>query len=53
MRPATLLIAVGWFDLSPDDATQVDVTTRRDVAGDQPDLVAKQILTVLEKAKSS
>jgi hypothetical protein len=52
-RPAVVLVAVGWSDPRPDDATQVVVTTGHDVAGDQPDVVVREILTVLEKAKAS
>ena len=42
----------GWFDLSPDHAKQVVVTTGHDIASDQPDLVIEEIRAVLAAARA-
>lgn len=43
----------GWFDLSPDNATQVVVTSGHNIAANEPELVIEQILAVLETARAS
>jgi pimeloyl-ACP methyl ester carboxylesterase len=41
----------GWFVLSPDKATQIVVRSGHGIASDQPELVIKQILAVLDAAR--
>ncbi len=41
----------GWFELSPDSAKQVVVTTGHDVPSNEPDVVIDEILAVLEAAR--
>ncbi len=43
----------GWFELSPDNATQVVVTSGHGIAQNEPRLVVDQILKVLEVARGA
>lgn len=42
----------GWFELAPENAEQVVVTSGHDIPGNEPRLVVEQILTVLEAARA-
>ncbi len=42
----------GWFDLSPEQAKQVVVTSGHDIATNEPDLVIEQIRAVLAAARA-
>jgi alpha/beta hydrolase fold len=42
----------GWFELNPDGATQVIVTTGHNVPGNEPGVIVKEVTRILELARA-
>ena len=43
----------GWFELNPEQAKQVIVTSGHDIPGNEPGVIVEEVLRVLETARGS